>query len=165
MIRHSNSLILGVRVYYERSVTCNVEIEWYTLRRGNSFHLQDGCAENYPDSTLYPAKVGPVNFHPVPKIDGNNLPYTISVIAAEVSHSHAVVNFEASATDKCDTSPSIILSHPSGYSFPIGSTDVTVTATDSYGNDGIGILTVIVEAAPTKTPTNSPSLSPTVSNY
>ncbi len=44
----------------------------------------------------------------------------------------AVVNFEATATDNC--SASITYSHAPGSEFPVGVTEVTVTATDLSGN-------------------------------
>jgi hypothetical protein len=41
----------------------------------------------------------------------------------------------ATATDNCSSSPTITYSHASGSVFPVGTTQVTVTATDAAGND------------------------------
>lgn len=47
-----------------------------------------------------------------------------------------VVNYPAAtATDNCTSSPTISYDHPSGSVFPVGTTTVTVTATDAAGND------------------------------
>lgn len=47
-----------------------------------------------------------------------------------------VVNYPAAtATDNCSSSPTISYSHASGSVFPVGTTTVTVTATDAAGND------------------------------
>jgi uncharacterized repeat protein (TIGR01451 family) len=46
-----------------------------------------------------------------------------------------VVNYPAAtATDNCSSSPTISYDHPSGSVFPVGTTEVTVTATDAAGN-------------------------------
>ncbi len=46
-----------------------------------------------------------------------------------------VVNYPAAtATDNCSSSPAISYDHPSGSVFPVGTTEVTVTATDAAGN-------------------------------
>jgi hypothetical protein len=47
-----------------------------------------------------------------------------------------VVNYPAAtATDNCTSSPTVTYSHASGSVFPVGTTTVTVTATDAAGND------------------------------
>jgi hypothetical protein len=68
------------------------------------------------------------------------------------------VSFSATAEDDCDASPTLALSHASGSSFPIGDTNVTVTATDSTGKVTTGQLTVTV-LKKTEAPSSEPSLS------
>jgi uncharacterized repeat protein (TIGR01451 family) len=48
--------------------------------------------------------------------------------------SMAVTYPAATATDNCSSSPTITYSHASGSVFPVGTTTVTVTATDAAGN-------------------------------
>ena len=81
---------------------------------------------------------------PILEIDGNAPPYTIVVTADNVGDSSKSVTFTATAEDDCDSSPIISFSHDSGYDFPIGSTNVTVTATDNSGKSTSGTLTVTV---------------------
>lgn len=57
----------------------------------------------------------------------------------------AVVTYgAASASDIADTSPTITYSHPSGSTFPLGTTIVTVTATDASNNSSSSTFTVTV---------------------
>src|SRR5262245_19531457 len=46
----------------------------------------------------------------------------------------AVVNFSVTATDNCDSSPSVSVTPPSGSLFSFGTRTVTATATDDSGN-------------------------------
>ena len=82
-------------------------------------------------------------------------------MADSTESTSAVVTFTASATDDCDASPSVTTNYASGSSFPLGDTQVTVTATDNQNNDGTNTLTVRVISPPTTSPTQSPSSSPT----
>ena len=116
----------------------------YTLLSGDSVELEEAC------SALYPAVVGPFTLQdsapPVPKINGDDLPKTISLIADDDSSSGtAVVTFTAGATDDCDASPVVTTNYPSGYAFPVGTTIVEVTATDNQDNVSTEYLTIIVE--------------------
>ncbi len=70
-----------------------------------------------------------------------NVPANIST--ASTSSSGAVVSFSASATDNFST-PTISFSQASGSTFPVGTTTVTVTATDAAGNTTTGSFTVTV---------------------
>jgi len=54
------------------------------------------------------------------------------------------VDFEATATDVCDTAPTVVCVPPSHTEFPLGTTTVTVTATDASGNIATGTFTVTV---------------------
>ena len=140
-------------VYFDYSTSCDRAVQ-YTLLAGNTCVLTDGCGGN-----LYPAKSGWFSASdstpPIPQVNGNALPYTITVTADNVGDTSAVVPFTPGAVDDCDMNPSFTVSHPSGSSFPVGSTDVTVTATDDKGKTATGTLTVTVIAR-TASPTNSP---------
>lgn len=46
----------------------------------------------------------------------------------------ATYTFAPVATDNCDPDPTVVSDPPSGSSFPLGTTTVTVTATDAVGN-------------------------------
>ncbi|MEI6915965.1 MAG: HYR domain-containing protein, partial [Armatimonadota bacterium] len=61
-----------------------------------------------------------------------NCPTDITVYAPPKSNS-AIVTYAATAFDDCGM-PTIVYSHPSGSSFPTGTTQVTATADDGHGN-------------------------------
>ena len=137
---------------YEREAQCNVEIK-FTLKSGNTVVLEDGCSGN-GFGTLYPAVIGPVTFtdsaDPVPKVNGNSLPYTIEVEAASLDASGETVNYAISADDDCDASPTVAVHQglASGSTFPVGDSAVTIRATDNQGNTVDGTLTVRVTLPP-----------------
>ena len=54
------------------------------------------------------------------------------------------MTYEVTATDICDLSPDISLSAASGSTFPLGTTVVTCTAVDDYGNTSTDDFTVTV---------------------
>jgi len=54
------------------------------------------------------------------------------------------VDFAATATDLCDAAPAVVCVPPSGTEFPLGTTMVTVTATDISANVATGTFTVTV---------------------
>jgi hypothetical protein len=140
-------------VYYDYSSTCNRPVQ-YTLLAGTTCYLQDAACTA---GNVYPAATGWFTASdaspPVPMINGNSLPWSpIVVTASNVGDTSAVVTFAATAVDDCDSNPSLALSHASGSSFPIGDTDVTVTATDASGRSTSGVLRITViakTAAPT----------------
>ena len=70
------------------------------------------------------------------------LPADISV--EETSADGAIVQFQVSATDNVDPSPSVSCSPASGSLFPRGTTTVNCTATDSSNNQSHGSFTVTV---------------------
>jgi hypothetical protein len=72
-----------------------------------------------------------------------NLPAPISLLALAGSCSAPAVWVVPSATDNC-TVASLTPSHPTGSSFPVGTTTVTYTATDASGNTGTGSFDVTV---------------------
>lgn len=54
----------------------------------------------------------------------------------------AVVEFTATASDNCDSSPTVTCTPPSGSLFPVGTMPVTCTATDESGNSSACSFTV-----------------------
>jgi len=146
-------------VYYEYPVTCNRQVS-YTLLSDNIVALEEACGSLYP--AIFKGFIRDAS-PPVPKINGQNLPYTITVMADSTESTSAVVTFAASATDDCDARPSVTTNYASGSSFPLGDTQVTVTATDNQSNDGTNTLTVRVISPPTSSPTPSPTRIPSFS--
>jgi hypothetical protein len=68
-----------------------------------------------------------------------------NITAEATGASGATVTYAAaSASDAADASPTITYSHASGATFPIGTTTVTVTATDDTGNAATATFTVSV---------------------
>ena len=138
---------------YERQAQCNINIR-FTLLAGNTAVLTDGCTGSGAFGNLYPAVIGPVVFtdsaNPVPKVDGNTLPYTLEVEAASLDSGGEIVSYAISAGDDCDASPTVVVYQgpASGSTFPVGDTLVTIRATDNQNNIGDGILTVRVTLPP-----------------
>ena len=56
------------------------------------------------------------------------------------------IDFDIGVTDDCDSEPDVVIDGPEGNRFPVGETEVTVTATDSSGNESSCSFTVTVEA-------------------
>jgi hypothetical protein len=71
-----------------------------------------------------------------------SVPATITVLAT--SPAGAVVTYSASATDAIDGPVPVTCDPPSGSTFPIGTTTVTCTATDSSGNTATATFQVVV---------------------
>lgn len=69
-------------------------------------------------------------------------PDTIQVLCAGTSGT--LVTYQATATDLVDPSPEITFAPPSGSLFPVGTTQVTCTATDDEGNEGTCAFAVVV---------------------
>jgi hypothetical protein len=67
-----------------------------------------------------------------------------SLIAEATSGSGATVTFAATANDNIDGAVAVTLSHPSGSTFPLGTTTVNASATDTAGNTANGSFTVTV---------------------
>ena len=72
------------------------------------------------------------------------VPFDITV--PQTSPQGAVVSFDASASDDVDTAPTVSCEPASGSTFPVGTTTVTCTATDSSGNEGHASFRVTVVA-------------------
>lgn len=69
-------------------------------------------------------------------------------VTADPGACGATVHFTTTATDNCTAAPVITWSHGSGTTFPVGSTIVTVTATDASANASSCSFMVHVDAAP-----------------
>src|SRR6266568_1121705 len=67
-----------------------------------------------------------------------------SIIKEATGPSGAVVSYGASATDNVDGTDPVTCSRASGSIFPLGTTTVTCSATDSVGNTSTGSFTVTV---------------------
>ncbi|MFN6965023.1 MAG: PxKF domain-containing protein [Pyrinomonadaceae bacterium] len=68
----------------------------------------------------------------------------VTSLAPNSTGTSAVVNFTVSATDNCDTNPTVNAIPTSGSPFPVGTTTVNVTATDASGNTAMRSFTVTV---------------------
>jgi Tol biopolymer transport system component len=86
------------------------------------------------------------------------VPADIATLAT--SPAGATVTYTASATDNVDPTPSVTCSHPSGATFPVGTTTVSCTASDGSGNWSDGSFTVTVEAAPNTQPGTNVAVTP-----
>jgi len=73
-------------------------------------------------------------------------PAAVSVECDDVDG--AAVDFVATATDSCDTSPMVSTEPASGSFFPVGTTTVTVTAVDATGNTASCTFDVTVTCSP-----------------
>ncbi len=75
-----------------------------------------------------------------------------SLTAQATSPSGAAVSFTVTAYDTVDGTLPVSCNPPSGSTFPLGSTQVTCTSTDSRGNTGSGLLQVnVVPSSPAVT--------------
>ena len=68
-----------------------------------------------------------------------------TITAEATSAAGAVVTYTASAFDKVDGNVAVSCAPPAGSTFPLGTTAVQCTATDSRGNTGSNSFTVIVQ--------------------
>ncbi len=81
-----------------------------------------------------------------------------SNIVVTTCGTNAVVTYSVTATDNCCTNVMIGCNPPSGYSFPLGSTTVSCTATDCCGNVAYCGFTVMVVQTPAVIITCPPSI-------
>ncbi|HEX6791998.1 MAG TPA: HYR domain-containing protein [Candidatus Krumholzibacteria bacterium] len=58
------------------------------------------------------------------------------------------IDFDIPVTDDCQSEPTVVIDGPDGNHFDVGETEVTVTASDSSGNESSCSFTVTVQAAP-----------------
>lgn len=78
---------------------------------------------------------------PTPNCPGN------LIQSVDAGHNYATVNFSVAAVDNCDPAPDVAAAPPPGW-FPLGTTPVTVTATDASGNSASCTFTVTVVVPP-----------------
>jgi hypothetical protein len=69
------------------------------------------------------------------------------ILVTCVETDSAMVDFEVAAVDGCDEAPVVVTEPASGSYFPVGTTTVTATATDSFGNESTCTFDVTVEKA------------------
>lgn len=69
-----------------------------------------------------------------------------TVITCAPDSNGITIDFEINITDDCDLEPEVVIDGPEDNLFPVGETEVTVTATDSSGNESSCSFTVTVEA-------------------
>jgi hypothetical protein len=69
------------------------------------------------------------------------------ILVTCVETDSAMVDFEVTAVDGCDEAPVVVTEPASGSYFPVGTTTVTATATDSFGNESTCTFDVTVEKA------------------
>ncbi len=108
--------------YYDFApAACGIPIS-IRLNSGNTVVLQDGCGSLYPVTinATFTDNSGPVLTCPAP----------VANVACGAAGTN--VNFAATAVDNCGVA-SITYSVPSGSFFPVGTTNVTATATDING--------------------------------
>ncbi|HEU5319466.1 MAG TPA: HYR domain-containing protein, partial [Methylomirabilota bacterium] len=72
-------------------------------------------------------------------------PQAVFAVDAKTGPPGEIVTFEVTATDACDSAPSVVCVPPSGSFFPRGTTTVTCTATDASGNQATCTFPVTVE--------------------
>jgi hypothetical protein len=121
--------------------SCNVPVS-ITVNQGNTVVFQEAY------SNLYPATIQAQTFtdQAAPVITANN----VSVVG---DCTGATVNYTASIVDDCDPNPTATYSQASGSFFPVGTTVVTITATDNTGKTSVKTFNVTVIAGDTVAPT------------
>ena len=67
-----------------------------------------------------------------------------NIIAEATSPGGAAVSYTATSTDIVDASPPVTCDHPAGSTFPLGTTTVQCTATDTHNNTAHGSFTVLI---------------------
>lgn len=116
--------------------------------------LLDGRDTNYLDGRLDDVRI----YHRALS-DSEVAAFVSSAPLADVTQStdsascSAVVNYPTPvATDNCTTPVPVSCDHPSGSTFPLGTTTVTCTATDNAGNSSTASFTVTVNDATAPVP-------------
>ncbi len=80
-----------------------------------------------------------------------NLPQDLTTAAGPYGPDGTYVSYWAWATDNSDVNPLVTCEPPSGFFFPVGTTFVTCSVTDSWGNSASGSFSVTVLEALTLT--------------
>jgi HYR domain. len=144
-----NNIFLSTHVVVEGPAGTFMEDISGGFRTPNTFN--DTIFISIPDSTLLveghysvtviatddvgPRSIGPVFYDVVSRPVQQNPLLSIpeNVIAEATSASGAIVTFSVSGFSFVDPAPTVVCNHTSGSQFPVGSTTVTCTATDSFG--------------------------------
>ncbi len=71
-----------------------------------------------------------------------------NVVVEQDRSDGAIVDFAVSVWDEFDENPIVTIDHPSGSVFPVGTTNVLVTATNSVGNTASKSFNVVVTGTP-----------------
>jgi hypothetical protein len=80
-------------------------------------------------------------------------------LPANITTQNTAVTYSASATDLVDGSVAVTCTPPSGSTFPVGTTAVNCSASDTRGNSAAGSFTVTVEEAPPPADTEAPTIT------
>jgi hypothetical protein len=129
----------SVTFFYPTMVVCNgTTYNWVSASPGNP--VISGSADSTTTVTGHYAL--PDTTPPV-----LTLPDNMTVLASDASG--AVVSFTASANDLVDGPVPVDCSPASGSQFPIGTTTVDCSATDSHNNTANGSFTITVQLATT----------------
>jgi hypothetical protein len=132
--------------------TCN-EAVTITINSGTTVVTTDACGSLYPQTIT-----GQVfTDQGAPQITANNISVVGDCTGATVNFGTAV-----SVTDDCDKNPSVTYSQNSGTFFPVGTTVVTVTATDNTGKTSVKSFNVTVIAGDSIAPVLTVPTSPIV---
>ncbi len=83
-------------------------------------------------------------------------------IVEATSGSGAILNYVASATDVNPATPEVTCVPPSGSTFPLGTTVVTCSATDSAGNTGTDTFNITVNESVDTIPTVEDTTNPVI---
>jgi len=107
----------------------------------------NGAENKLSNATGIQVNINPVNLGPT-RLDNTNptitlCPPNINVHSTPGSCDSAPVTYSATATDNCTANPTITFNPPSGSTFPPGTTQVLVTATDECGNSSTCTFDVI----------------------
>ncbi len=121
--------------------SCNQPIS-ITIQQGNSFYFDEEAANIFPvtiQAQTFTDRGAPVITAPDMTVAGGC--------------NGTNVTFNVNVTDDCDTTPTVTFSRASGSFFPIGTTPVTVTATDDTGKVSTKTFNVTVFVNDTTPPT------------
>ena len=115
----------------------------FTAAEDGSWYLHVATLDNIENWSA-PTTSGPFRIDTTPPVLA--VPADIEAVS-DPGLPTAVVTYSPAADDNLDPSPGMSLSHPSGTAFPIGTTVVTVTATDHAANETTDTFEVYVRDA------------------
>jgi HYR domain-containing protein len=125
------------------TATCSVPANTMSFPVTTTFAL--GTTTVTCTATDFSGNVGSASFT-VTVVDTTKPVLTLPGNIGAIGSSGAVVNYTASATDIVDVSVPVNCTPPSGSTFPLGTTTVNCSATDSHNNTANGSFTVTVQA-------------------